>query len=54
MAKRKKDETPAGREKGTPRLKNKTYLAELRELHAELVALQEWVKATGYRAVIVF
>jgi polyphosphate kinase len=38
----------------SPRLKNKEYEAELRGLHAELVALQEWVKKTGAKICIVF
>ncbi|HEY4752908.1 MAG TPA: polyphosphate kinase 2 [Candidatus Limnocylindrales bacterium] len=32
----------------------KTYERELRRLHGELVALQEWVKTTGARVCIVF
>jgi polyphosphate kinase 2 len=36
------------------RMKNKEYLRELRVLHGELVALQEWVKATGAKVCIVF
>ena len=36
------------------KMKRKEYEAVLRELHAELVALQEWVKATGTKIVIVF
>lgn len=35
-------------------LKRKKYEAELRELHVELCRLQEWVKHTGARAIIVF
>ena len=30
------------------------YHKELRKLQAELVAMQEWVKETGQRVVIVF
>ncbi|WP_083680205.1 MULTISPECIES: polyphosphate kinase 2 [unclassified Pseudonocardia] len=37
-----------------PRMKRKEYLRELRRLHGELVALQEWVKATGAKICIVF
>jgi polyphosphate kinase 2 len=37
-----------------PRMKNKEYRRELRVLHGELVALQEWVKATGAKVCIVF
>ena len=35
-------------------MKRKEYEAEMRRLHAELVALQEWVKATGAKICIVF
>ena len=42
-------ETPA-----RPRMKEKEYQRELRRLHGELVALQEWVKATGAKICIVF
>jgi polyphosphate kinase 2 len=38
----------------TTKLKNKEYTRQLRKLQAELVSLQEWVKATGQRVVIVF
>src|SRR6187402_3457339 len=37
-----------------PRMKRKEYEAELRRLHAELVAMQEWVKTTGAKICIVF
>jgi polyphosphate kinase 2 len=37
-----------------PAMKNKEYLRELRRLHGELVALQEWVKASGAKVCIVF
>jgi polyphosphate kinase 2 len=37
-----------------PRMKNKEYLRELRRLHGELVAMQEWVKTTGAKVCIVF
>ena len=33
---------------------NKDYEREMRRLHGELVALQEWVKTTGARVCIVF
>lgn len=36
------------------RMSNKAYLRELNVLAAELVALQEWVKATGAKVMIVF
>ena len=37
-----------------PRMKNKEYRRELRRLHGELVAMQQWVKATGAKICIVF
>ncbi len=37
-----------------PRMKEKQYQRELRRLHGELVAMQEWVKATGAKVCIVF
>jgi polyphosphate kinase len=37
-----------------PRMKTKEYEHELRRLHGELVAMQEWVKATGAKVCIVF
>jgi polyphosphate kinase len=37
-----------------PRMKNKEYRRELRLLHGELVALQEWVKSTGAKVCVVF
>jgi polyphosphate kinase 2 len=37
-----------------PKLKRKAYEREMRQLHGELVAMQEWVKATGARVCIVF
>lgn len=36
-----------------PRMKEKEYQQELRGLHAELVALQEWVKVSGAKVCIV-
>jgi len=36
------------------KMKEKEYQRALRPLHAELVALQEWVKATGAKVCIVF
>ncbi len=37
-----------------PKLKRKAYERELRRLQGELVALQEWVKASGAKICIVF
>src|SRR5262249_10450070 len=45
-----KKEVSGTREK----LKNKDYLRELRQLHVELVKLQEWVKSTDAKICIVF
>jgi polyphosphate kinase 2 len=40
---------------GAPlRMKEKDYLRELRTLHGELVAMQEWVKSTGAKVCVVF
>ena len=36
------------------KMKAKEYQHELRRLHGELVAMQEWVKATGAKVCIVF
>jgi polyphosphate kinase 2 len=35
-------------------MKRKEYEAELRKLHAELVAMQEWVKSAGAKVCVVF
>ena len=40
--------------KNSEKLKNKEYLKILKDLHIELVRLQEWVKAKGLKVVIVF
>jgi polyphosphate kinase len=37
-----------------PKLGRKDYEREMRRLHGELVAMQEWVKATGAKVCIVF
>jgi polyphosphate kinase len=37
-----------------PKMKSKAYEKEMRTLHGELVALQEWVKASGAKICIVF
>ena len=36
------------------KMKRKEYEHELRRLHGELVAMQEWVKATGAKVCVVF
>src|SRR5262245_28976845 len=35
-------------------MKRKEYEAELRQLHGDLVALQEWVKSSGAKVCVVF
>ena len=37
-----------------PKMKTKPYEREMRRLQGELVAMQEWVKATGAKILIVF
>jgi polyphosphate kinase 2 (PPK2 family) len=37
-----------------PKMKRKKYEKEMRLLHGELVAMQEWVKATGAKICVVF
>jgi polyphosphate kinase len=36
------------------KLRNKTYLKDLRKLHVELVKLQEWVRHKGLKVCVVF
>ncbi|MDF3336225.1 polyphosphate kinase 2 [Mycolicibacterium septicum] len=52
------DETAARKKKssrgGRPKLSSKVYEAELFRLQTEFVKLQEWVKHTGARVVVVF
>ncbi|ART71515.1 polyphosphate kinase 2 [Mycobacterium dioxanotrophicus] len=47
---------PAGGQKrnGKPKLSNKVYEAELFRLQTEFVKMQEWVRHTGARIVVVF
>lgn len=42
------------KEQSPEKLKRKQYEKKLRELQAELCALQEWVKSSGQRIIIVF
>jgi polyphosphate kinase len=44
----------AERDTSAPRMKTKDYERELRRLHGELVAMQEWVKGTGAKVCVVF
>ncbi|GAA1480121.1 polyphosphate kinase 2 [Gordonia sinesedis] len=51
----KKTKAPSGKRKDAPpKLKNSAYEAELFRLQTELVKLQEWVRQTGARVVVVF
>src|ERR1700720_959750 len=43
-----------GKETNLPGLKRKEYEQKLRELHVELVKLQEWVKREGKKVCVVF
>ena len=52
MAKSTKE--PKSRSRAQDALPNKVYDAELYRLQAELVKLQEWVRAEGERVVVVF
>jgi polyphosphate kinase len=45
---------PSGADGPRTKMKDKEYQAELRKLHGELVAMQEWVKATGAKICIAF
>ena len=56
MAKAKKDKDPSAKatKKARKKIDNEVYEAELFRLQTELVKLQEWVKATGERVVIIF
>ena len=48
-------EAPTDAEAGPPpRMKRKEYEREMRRLHGELVAMQEWVKASGAKICVVF
>ncbi len=46
--------TPATPPEAPAKMKVKEYEGEMRRLHGELVAMQEWVKATGAKICIVF
>jgi polyphosphate kinase 2 len=53
--KQKKDDSKIQEEGAVrPKLSRKDYERELETLQAELVALQEWVKKTGQRIIVVF
>jgi polyphosphate kinase 2 (PPK2 family) len=46
--------SPSGKTKQNGKMKRKEYERQMRILQGELVAMQEWVKATGARVCIVF
>ena len=48
------EQTTATAEEPARKMKTKPYEREMRRLHGELVALQEWVKSTGAKVCIVF
>jgi polyphosphate kinase 2 len=55
VAKKHKKQDASAHDAGpTPKMKEKEYQHELRRLHGELVAMQEWVKASGAKVCIVF
>jgi polyphosphate kinase len=45
---------PDGVSEAPPKMKKQEYEHELRRLHGELVAMQEWVKGSGAKVCIVF
>jgi len=51
MAKKKKDEAGAG---PPAKMKRREYERQMRVLHGELVAMQEWVKESGAKICVVF
>jgi polyphosphate kinase 2 len=51
----RRDARTAATPPGPPaKMKVKEYESEMRRLHGELVAMQEWVKATGAKVCVVF
>jgi len=48
------DTTEEGGDEQRGPMKRKQYEAELRRLHGELVAMQEWVKRTGAKVCVLF
>jgi polyphosphate kinase 2 len=52
-ARQRADSSVAAAQPST-KLKSKEYEREMRRLHGELVAMQEWVKATGAKICVVF
>ena len=54
MAKNKKHAGDATEPAKSVKMKRREYEREMAKLHGELVALQEWVKATGAKICVVF
>ena len=54
MKARTRKATSSDSEQPAPKLKTKDYERELRKLQTKLVEMQEWVKATGAKIVVVF
>lgn len=48
------EDVTSSAEPGSGKMKRKAYEAQMRGLHGELVAMQEWVKASGARVCVVF
>src|SRR5262244_1471318 len=53
-AKRAKSKGKTSKADGKTRMKRKAYEKELRKLQVDLCHLQDWVKSTGSRVMIVF
>jgi polyphosphate kinase 2 len=51
---KQKKQHDADEQEPQAQMKRKAYETELRKLHAELVALQEWVKSSGAKICVVF
>lgn len=45
---------PQVSDEAKPRMKNKEYESLIRPLHGELVSMQEWVKDTGAKVLVIF
>src|SRR5207253_10991306 len=54
MAKKKKTEREQTESGPPPKMKRKEYERQMRILHGELVAMQEWVKDAGAKVCVVF
>jgi len=48
------EDVTSSAEPGSGKMKRKAYEAQMRGLHGELVAMQEWDKASGARVCVVF